>query len=164
MQKNNGMLTGSLKPNAQESADNHLPTRWSFFGAFHQKTINFISSFHFVQLMIKPFTWQSTWNFKINKIIKSCCLGRSISWEDCKYLGKWTNFLCTFLKLFSSSNFPYQWIPRKLSFRYIFFHEKNTPNDSVTPQCLSQLTPKMKANCGSALPFIFAVNWPLQSM
>ena len=39
------------------------------------------------------------------------------------------------------------WIPWKLSFRYILFHEKkNTPNNAVTPQCQSQFTPKMKAN------------------
>ena len=40
----------------------------------------------------------------------------------------------------------YAWIPRKSSFRYILFHEKATPNNAVTPQRLSQFTPKMKAN------------------
>ena len=38
------------------------------------------------------------------------------------------------------------WIPWNLSFRYILFHEKKTPNDAVTPQRQSQFTPKMKAN------------------
>ena len=38
------------------------------------------------------------------------------------------------------------WIPWKLSFRYVVFHEKRTPNDAVTPQHQSQFTPKMKAN------------------
>ena len=51
------------------------------------------------------------------------------------------------------------------STRYILFHEKKTtPNDALTPQCLSQFTPKMKANCGSGFSFIFGVNRPLQSM
>ena len=37
------------------------------------------------------------------------------------------------------------WNPWKLSFRYILFHEKKTPNNAVT-QHHSQFTPKMKAN------------------
>ena len=40
----------------------------------------------------------------------------------------------------------FTWIPWNLSFRYILFDEKKTPNDAVTPQCQSQFTPKMKAN------------------
>ena len=38
------------------------------------------------------------------------------------------------------------WIPWNLSFRYIFLHEKKTPNSAVTPLRQSQFTPKMKAN------------------
>ena len=38
------------------------------------------------------------------------------------------------------------WIQWNLSFRYILFHAKKTPNDAVTPQRQSQFTPKMKAN------------------
>ena len=38
------------------------------------------------------------------------------------------------------------WISLNLSFRYILFREKKTPNDAVTPQRQSQFTPKMKAN------------------
>ena len=34
----------------------------------------------------------------------------------------------------------------KLVIPLCFVHEKNTPNDAVTPQRQSQLTPKMKAN------------------
>ena len=34
----------------------------------------------------------------------------------------------------------------KLVIRYILISWKKTPNDAVTPQCQSQLTPKMKAN------------------
>ena len=44
------------------------------------------------------------------------------------------------------SGFQYSWIPWKLSFRYILFHEKKAANDAVTPQYQSQFTPKMKAN------------------
>ena len=44
--------------------------------------------------------------------------------------------LCTFLPK----------IPWNLSFRYVLFHKKKTPNDAVTPQRQSQFTPKMKAN------------------
>ena len=40
----------------------------------------------------------------------------------------------------------YSWIPWNLSFRYILFHEKITPDDAARPQLQSQLTPKMKAN------------------
>ena len=37
-------------------------------------------------------------------------------------------------------------IPQNLSFRYILFQVKKTPNDAVTPLRQSQFTPKMKAN------------------
>ena len=46
----------------------------------------------------------------------------------------------------SGEYFHISWIPWNLSFRYILFHEKKTPNDAVTSQCQSQFTPKMKAN------------------
>ena len=38
------------------------------------------------------------------------------------------------------------WIPWRLSFRYMLFHDTKTPNDAVTPQRLSQFTANMKAN------------------
>ena len=50
------------------------------------------------------------------------------------------------VKMGLTSSVYCSWIPWKLSFRYILFHEKKTPNDAVTPQRQSQFTPKMKAN------------------
>ena len=38
------------------------------------------------------------------------------------------------------------WIPWRLSFHFILFHDNKTPNDAVTPQHQSQFTPKMKEN------------------
>ena len=37
-------------------------------------------------------------------------------------------------------------IPWNLSFRYILYHEKETPNNALTPQGQSHFTTKMKAN------------------
>ena len=48
----------------------------------------------------------------------------------------------------------------KLIIPLYFISWKKTPNDAVTPQRQSQLTPKMKAKRGSAFAFIFGVNWP----
>ena len=51
-----------------------------------------------------------------------------------------------FLIVYLHSFIHISWIPWNSSFRYIIFHEKITPNDAVTPQRQSQITPKLRAN------------------